>query len=144
MDWWLTFLSGTGAGAAVLYLGQRLFEHRLAKSLSAETRYFAAAQRFRDELNTAMAMFQPAHVTWNGGNQNAAAMRHFVKRLDVPAREFAKFKGDGFTKKWEETKNYCSTVLVHEILSKDPDRSNKSRDIFLAHVSDLMSHANPT
>ena len=142
----VTFVAGTTLGSIGGYFIRVLIEHRLAKSLSASERYFSAAQRFRDSLNEAMAMFQPTHSTWSGCNKDAIAMRHFVRAIDVSAKEFARFKGineSSFTSKWEETKNYCSQVLVHEISSGDPERSNKSKEIFLNHVSELLSHAKP-
>ena len=142
----VAYISTTALGGFAGYFIRIFIEHRLAKSLSASERYFAAAQRFRDSLNEAMAMFQPTHYTWSGCNKDAIAMRHFVRTVEVYAKEFARFKGineTSFTNKWEETKKYCSQVLVHEISSGDPDRSNKSKDIFLNHVSELLSHAKP-
>ena len=143
----VTFIAGTTIGSVVGYLIRILIEHRLAKSLSANERYFAAAQRFRDTVNTAMSMFQPTHYTWTGSNKDVAAMRNFIRNIETHVVEFAEFKGTdktGFINKWEESKNYCSQVLVHEISSGDPDRSNKSKDTFLNHVSELLSYAKPT
>ena len=143
----VTFVAGTTLGSIAGYLIRILIEHRLAKSLSANERYFAAAQRFRDTVNTAMAMFQPTHCTWTGSNKDATAMRNFSRNIETHVVEFAEFKGTdktGFIKKWDETKNYCSQVLIHEISSGDPDRSNKSKDAFLNHVSELLSYAKPT
>ncbi len=143
----LTYVASTSLGGVAGYLIRILIEHMLAKSLSASERYFAAAQLFRNSLNEAMAKFQPTHYTWSGCNKDVIAMGNFVRVFDISANEFARFKGvseASFTKKWQETKNYCEQVLVHEISRGDPERSNKSKDIFLNHVSELMSHANPT
>ena len=143
----ITFLAATTLGIIAGYLIRIFIEHRLAKSLSAEERYFAAAQSFRVAINKAMAEFQPTYLTWTGCNKNAAAMRNFARNLEVTVSEFSEFKGAGkasFINKWEETKNYCSQVLVHEISSGDFGRSNESKEAFLNHVSELLSHAKPT
>lgn len=142
----LTFLAGTTLGSIAGYFVRIFVEHRLAKSLSASNRYFVAAQKFRDSINEAMSMFQPTHCTWSGCNKDVTAMRHFIRTVEVSAKEFARFKGineSSFTSKWEETKNYCSQILIHEISSGAPERSNNSKDIFLNHVSELLSHAKP-
>lgn len=143
----VTFLAGTTLGSIAGYFIRIFIEHRLAKSLSASKRYFAAAQRFRDSINNAMAEFRPTYETWTGCNQNASAMRKFTRNLEVAISEFSEFKGIGkisFTNKWEETKNYCSQVLVHEITSGDIERSNQAKETFLNHVRELLSHAKPT
>lgn len=142
-----TYLATTALGGVAGYFVRILIEHRLAKSLSETERYFAAAQRFRDSINEAMTMFQPTHYTWSGCNKDAIAMRHFIRTIDVATREFAQFKGIkkmSFANKWQETKNYCDQVLVHEISSGDPDRSNIAKNVFLNHVSELISHAKPS
>ena len=141
-----TFLAGTTLGSIVGYFFRILIEHRLAKDLSSSERYFTAAQRFRDSVNEALTMFQPAHCTWSGCNKDVTAMRHFVQVVEISAKEFARFKGinkSSFTNKWEETKKYCSEVLVYEISSGDPDRSNNSKDIFLNYINELLSDAKP-
>lgn len=143
----LTFLAGTTLGSIAGYFVRIFVEHRLAKSLSASNRYFVAAQKFRDSINEAMSMFQPTHCTWSGCNIDVNAMRYFVRTIEASAKEFARFKGideTSFTNKWEETKNYCSQVLVHEISKGDPERSNKSKNVFINQVSELLSHAKPT
>ena len=89
----VTFIAGTTLGSVVGYLIRILIEHRLTKSLSANERYFAAAQRFRDTVNTAMSMFQPTHYTWTGSNKDVAAMRNFIRNIETHVVEFAEFKG---------------------------------------------------
>ncbi len=143
----VTFVAGTTLGSIGGYLVRIFIEHRLAKSLAASDRYFIAAQKFRVSINEAVAKFEPTHRTWTGSNRNATAMRNFARNLDVTVTEFAEFKGidrDSLTKKWEETKQYCSTTLPRALTQGDTFAAQKAQEAFLNHVGELLSHAKPT
>ena len=148
MKWWVTFLFGGGAGAILLYLMQRLFEHRLAKDLSATDRKFIAAREFRVKVNEAMTLFQNPTETWSGNNRTAHAMRNFVSVIDLAAKDFAEFftgtEKTRFTNKWNETKDYCSTTLPRAVTSDNTESANQAKEDFLNHVNELLSYAKTT
>ena len=144
----VTFFSGTIAGAVVLYLVQSLFQHRLAKSLSATDRKFIAAREFRAKVNEAMTLFQKTTEQWSGNNRTAHAMRNFVSAIDLAAKDFAEFftgtEKTRFTNKWNETKEYCSTTLPRSITQGDAGDAQQAKNVFLIHVSELLSYAKTT
>ena len=144
----VTFFSGTIAGAVVLYLVQSLFQHRLAKSLSATDRKFIAAREFRAKVNEAMTLFQKTTEQWSGNNRTAHAMRNFVSAIDLAAKDFAEFftgtEKTRFTNKWNETKEYCSTTLPRALTQGDAGDAQQAKNAFLIHVSELLSYAKTT
>ena len=148
MKWWVTFLFGGGAGAILLYLMQRLFEHRLAKDLSATDRKFVAAREFRAKVNEAITLFQKPTETWSGNNITANAMRNFVSAIDLAAKDFAEFftgaEKTRFTSKWNETKDYCNTTLPRGVTSDNTECANQAKKDFLNHVNELLSYAKTT
>ena len=144
----VTFFSGTIAGAVVLYLVQSLFQHRLAKSLSATDRKFIAAREFRAKVNEAMTLFQKTTEQWSGNNRTAHAMRNFVSVIDLAAKDFAEFftgiEKTRFTNKWNETKEYCSTTLPRAMTQGDTVPAQQAKEAFLIHVRELLSYAKTT
>ena len=144
----VTFFSGTIAGAVVLYLVQSLFQHRLAKSLSATDRKFIAAREFRAKVNEAMTLFQKTTEQWSGNNRTAHAMRNFVSVIDLAAKDFAEFftgaEKTRFTSKWNETKDYCNTTLPRGVTSDNTECANQAKKDFLNHVNELLSYAKTT
>lgn len=144
MDW-LTFFSGTVLGGLLVYLVRALFEHRLAKDLSASDRKAVAVREFRAKVNEALVLFQKPEENWNGNNRTAHAMRNFVGVIDLAAKDFAEFftgtSKTRFTKKWQETKDYCSTTLPRAMTGNDAGVANEAKISFLKHVEDLLAHA---
>ena len=144
----VTFFSGTIAGAVVLYLAQSLFQHQLAKSLSATDRKFIAAREFRAKVNEAMTLFQKTTEQWSGNNRTAHAMRNFVSVIDLAAKDFAEFftgiEKTRFTNKWNETKEYCSTTLPRAMTQGDTVAAQQAKEAFLIHVRELLSYAKTT
>lgn len=144
MDW-LTFFCGSVLGGVVVYLARTLFEHRLAKDLSASDRKAVAAREFRAKVNEALALFQKPEEKWGANNRTARAMSNFVGVIDLAAKDFAEFLTGGsktrFVNKWQETKNYCSTTLPQAITRGDSVAANEAKIIFLNHVEDLLAHA---
>ena len=145
MDWWITFLSGTGAGGVVVYLIMRLFEHRLAKDLSASDRKANAAIEFRNKINEAMATLPPANRIWGANNQTIRAIANFIPTVDLAVVNYAAFLGPAesnrLTKKWGEAKTHCSGELPRSLSSGSTERIDKAKTDFLAHTKDLLSYA---
>ncbi len=147
MDFWVTFLSGGGAGAVVLYLVQRFFEHRLAKDLSASNRRADAAREFRRKVNEALTLFQKPTENWGSNNRTAHAMRNFVSVVDLAAKDYASLcvgiDKTRFTKKWQETKDYCSTTLPRAVTNNPNSKvsANEAKIAFLKHVEELLENA---
>ena len=147
MEFWVTFLSGSGAGAFLLYLVQRFFEHRLAKDLSASDRRASAARDFRAKVNEALTHFHKPEVVWHGDNRTANAMRNFVSSIDLAAKDYAGlcsgFKKTKFTDKWQETKEYCSTTLPRAVTGNTnfDVSEHDAKTTFLKLVEELLSLA---
>ena len=147
MEFWITLIFGGGAGAVLLYLMQRLFEHRLAKDLSASDRQASAARDFRAKVNEALTHFHKPEVVWQGDNRTANAMRNFVSSIDLAAKDYvglcSGFEKTKFTDKWQETKNYCSTTLPRAVTG-NPNFNVSEQDAkttFLKLVNELLSIA---
>ena len=141
----VSFFVGSAAGGLVVYFARSLFEHFLAKDLSASDRKAVAAREFRAKVNEALVLFQKPEENWNGNNRTAHAMRNFVGVIDLAAKDFAEFftgaSKTRFTNKWQETKNYCSTTLPRAMTGNDAGVANEAKISFLKHVEDLLAHA---
>ena len=90
----VSFFTGSAAGAVALYLIQSLFQHRLAKDLSASDRRADAARDFRAKVNEALTLFQKPDENWGGNNRTANAMRNFVSAIDLAAKDYASLCSD--------------------------------------------------
>ena len=143
-----TFIAGSAFGSAALYLIRIFIENRLAKDLSATDRKFVAAREFRAKVNETITLFQNPTETWRGNNRTANAMRNFVSAIDLAAKDFAEFftgtEKTRFTNTWNETKEYCSTTLPRSITQGDAGDAQQAKNVFLIHVSELLSYAKTT
>ena len=141
----VSFFTGSAAGAVALYLIQSLFQHRLAKDLSASDRRADAARDFRAKVNEALTLFQKPDENWGGNNRTSYAMRNFVSAIDLAVKDYASLcSGSQKTKfqdKWQQTKEYCSTTLPRAVTSDDAGRSHVAKTTFLKHVEELLSLA---
>ena len=148
MSFWLTFFSGSIAGGIVVWLAIKLFEHRLAKDLSASDRKAVAATEFRRTVNEAMSKLPSETDTWKPNNQTIRPLADFIGVVGLAVQNFAVFLGSSdksrFTQKWEETKDYCQTILPRSMKGVGNITANQARDTFLQHVKALLSYAKET
>ncbi len=74
-------------------------------------------------------------------------MRNFVSVVDLAAKDYASLctgiDKTRFTKKWQETKNYCSTALPRAVTNNPNSKvsANEAKIIFLKHVDELLEYA---
>jgi len=148
MSFWLTFFSGSIAGAVVVWLAIKFFEHRLAKELSASDRRANAAIEFRAKINEAMSKFPAKDETWRLHSQTHNAINNFIPIAELAVKNYAGFLGrvneSRITSKWKETKDYCQTTLPRSLKGNGDITADQARDDFLQHVKVLLSYAKET
>lgn len=141
------YISTTVLGGFAGYFIRVFIEHRLAKSLANTNRRADAARSFRATVNEAMTLFQKPTETWGGNNRTAHAMRNFVRVVDLAAKDYAGLcvgcNKTRFTKKWLETKEYCSTTLPRAVTNSSNSivSANDAKNTFLKHVEELLECA---
>lgn len=148
MDQLLTFFTGSVAGGIVVWLAIKLFEHRLAKDLSASDRKVNAAIEFRTKINGLMATLPDHSKRWHSNNQTISAIANFIQITDLAVNNFATFLSQSnrgrFTQKWKQTKEHCNGELPRALNSGDQERANTAKIVFIKHVHDLLSFADET
>lgn len=148
MDQLLTFFSGSIAGGLVVWLAMKLFEHRLAKDISASDRKANAAIEFRAKINEAIITLPGQSNQWHPDNKTIRAIANFIPTTELAINNFSPFLSSRnisrFAQKWEATKDHCKGELPRALSSGDKERSNNAKMVFIKHVQDLLSFANET